>query len=175
MIFIIISVILIAAFIFLTVAASKNPKKIGTYRAVNTAAGIIGVLILIGSYLTGYLSINSENNDPEWASWAGDMFYIYYDLTIRVFLILFALVIVSTLLSLTNKKSRDGFFRKIRIITPVAISVLLLLITHFYAPATANDVLPLHVIIYFSGIGEALAMRFAYTLEYTLDIAAKKQ
>ena len=173
MIFIIFSVILIAALIYLTAAASKNQKKLGTYRAVNTAAGILGVLIVTGAYLVGYFSIKSAKNDPEWASWAGDMFYIYYDLTVRVFLILLAVVIISSLLSLANKKTRGGFFYKIRVITPVAVSALLLLITYFYAPTTANEVLPLDLFIYLSGIGEALAMRLAYTLLYTLDI--KKQ
>jgi len=175
MIFIIISVILIAALIYLTVAASKNQKKIDTYRTINTVLGILGVLTVIGSYFTGYLSINSAKNDPEWASWAGDMFYVFFDLTARVYIILFFAVIISSLLSLTNKKSRGGFFSKIRIITPVAISALLLLITYFYAQVTKNDILPIHVFVYIAGVGEAMAMRLVYTVEYTVQILKNRK
>ncbi len=173
MIFIIISLIIIAAYIYLTAATSKKSAKLKTYRLINASLGILGALIVIGSYLIGYLSINNSKNDPEWACWAGDMFNIYFDLTIKVLLILLAAVIVSSLLSLTNKKSQGGFFRKIRLITPIAISAILLVITYFYAPATDNAVLPLHVFIYFAGIGESLVMRFAYAVEYTLDIRTK--
>ena len=79
MIYIIISLIIIAAFIYLTVAASKKSAKLKTYRLINASLGILGMLILIGSYLIGYLSINNSKNDPEWAAWAGDMFNIYFD------------------------------------------------------------------------------------------------
>ena len=170
MIYIIISLIIIAALIYLTVAASKKSAKLRKYRLINILLGSLGALTVIGSYLTGYLLINNSKNDPEWASWASDMFNIYFDLTVKVLLILLIAVIVSSLLSLTNKKSRGGFFRKIRLITPIAISALLLIITYFYAPATSNTVLPLQVFVYLAGIGEALVMRFAYAIEYTIDI-----
>jgi hypothetical protein len=173
MIFIIISIILLAALIYLTIAASMKPKKLRLFRTANTIVGAVGIALTLGSYLIATLSINSATNEKEWAAWARDMFVGFFNLALPVFLVLFSIIVLSSIISMADKKSRGVFSVKLRTITPIAVSALLLIIAYFYAPATANQTLPLDIFIYIAGIGTALAMRLTYTAEYTVQMMAK--
>lgn len=174
MIFLIISLILLAALIYLTVAASLKPKHLKLFRMIDTIVASAGAAIALGSYIIATFMINNASEDEIWIEWAHDMFVGFFNLALPVLLVLFGIIVISTLTSIAAKRSRGGFTSKVRVITPIAVSALLLIITYFYAPATANSTVPLDIFIYIAGIGMALAMRLTYTLEYTVQISLNK-
>ncbi len=174
MIFIIISIILLAALIYLTVAGSFGAKRLKQFCLINTIVGAAGAVLALGAYFVALASINNDSAGNEWTSWASDMFVGFFNLALPVFLVLFAVIVLTSLTSLANKRLLKGFMAKLRVITPIAVSALLLIITYFYAPATANETVPLDLYIYIAGIGLALAMRLTYAVEYTVQFSATK-
>lgn len=174
MTFIIISLILLVALIYLTVAGSLGGKRLKQFCLINTIIGGAGAGLTLGAYLVAVASINNASADAEWIAWASDMFVGFFNLALPVFLVLFAVIALTSLTSLANKRLLKGFTAKLRVITPIAVSALLLIITYFYAPATANETVPLDLYVCIAGIGMAIAMRLTYTVEYTVQFSATK-
>ncbi len=161
---------ILALFIYLTVTAERHPDRIKKYRLINLSLGSIGIIVLLATMFIGSALIDGSGQSDSWISWAFDMFSIYFKISISVFVFMLVILLLTTLLSIFDKKTRGGYPEKIRLITSIAASVILLLITFLYSPATENDYLPLDVLIVISGIAEAFAMRLTYALEYTVRL-----
>ena len=67
-----------------------------------------------------------------------------------------------------QKKKIGKFQIKIRKIFSVVSSAAVLTLAVIYAPIIANKIFPLDVLVFIAGIGQALAMRLTYVLEYTV-------
>ena len=65
MIFVIISLILLAALIYLTVAGSLGGKRLKQFRLINTIIGGAGAVLTLGAYLVAVASINNASADAE--------------------------------------------------------------------------------------------------------------
>lgn len=174
MIFVIISLILLAALIYLTVAGSLGGKRLKQFCLINTIIGVAGAVLTLGAYLVAVATINNASVDAEWSAWASDMFVGFFNLALPVFLVLFSVIALSSITAMASKRLLKGFMAKLRVITPIAVSALLLIITYFYAPATANETVPLNLYVYIAGIGLALAMRLTYAVEYTVHFSSAK-
>ncbi len=167
--FIVLPAVLIL-FVLLTVRAEKQPEKLKKYRLVNFILGASGILTLATVFMIGLVSIKNSDSTESWHSWAFDMFTIYFKISLPLLTLLLGTLLLTALISMFDKKTRGGYPEKIRLITSIAASSLLMLIAFFYSPVTENDGLPLDVMIVISGIAEAFAMRLTYALEYTVRL-----
>ena len=168
MINIIISILIIVGFITLSILGDKNPKKITAYKNVNLIFGIVGIILFAGAYFFGRFTITSVSRDATWVEWAGNMFGIYFSLALPLFAICLGAITIYYLISLVQKKKIGNFQIKIRKIFSLVSSAAMLTLAVIYAPIIANKIFPLDVLVFIAGIGQALAMRLTYVLEYTV-------
>ena len=109
--------------------------------------------------------ISSSGQTETWIEWARDMFFEHYSVSFPVLMVLLGILLVSWLLSLSEKrrKSVTGMF--LRRTVGILASCTLLLLAPLYAFTTENDIVPLETLILISGIGEAMIFRLVYALE----------
>lgn len=163
MIYLISSLILLFALTAVTVLESKKPSPV--WKWLNLALSAAGLLTVILCCVIGESLISGSTQSETWMEWARDMFRQHYAVSLPVLGVLGGILLLSWLLSLTEKreKSHTGAFLRRAVGIPASAAILLL--APLYAFMTANDSVPLDTLILISGIGEALILRLLYALE----------
>ena len=162
MIFLIFSAILTVFLIAVTVLEQKKPSRL--WKWLNLALGACGVLTVLLCRIIGESMISSVFRTETWQSWARDMFAGHYSVSLPVLGVLGGILLISVLISLSEKKkSVTGAFLRRSVGIPA--SAVLLLLALLYASVTANESVPLETLVFLSGVGEALILRLVYALE----------
>lgn len=162
MIFLVFSAILTVFLIAVTVLEQKKPSRL--WKWLNLALGAGGVLTVLLCRIIGESMISSVFRTETWQSWARDMFAGHYSVSLPVLGVLGGILLISVLISLSEKKkSVTGAFLRRSVGIPA--SAVLLLLALLYASVTANESVPLETLVFLSGVGEALILRLVYALE----------
>ena len=162
MIFLVFSAILTVLLIAVTVLEQKKPSRL--WKWLNLALGACGVLTVLLCRIIGESMISSVFRTETWQSWARDMFAGHYSVSLPVLGVLGGILLISVLISLSEKKkSVTGAFLRRSVGIPA--SAVLLLLALLYASVTANESVPLETLVFLSGVGEALILRLVYALE----------
>jgi len=109
--------------------------------------------------------IDRSSQSETWMAWARDMFAQHYRVSLPVLGVLFGALLISWLLSLTEKRKKSVTALFLRRTVGVLASCALLLLAPLYAFMTSNEFVPLETLILVSGIGESLIFRLLYALE----------
>lgn len=158
MIYTTVIILTIISLAILSIFAEKKQEKRRTFCIINFTLFALGVVFLICSYCIGQSKINSYSADIEYFSWANDFFNLYYDLSMLPFVILFAINLAASVISIFDPRQARPVPRILRKVVSLASS-LLMLILPYYGLFTQNENIPLYIYIMISGIGQALIMR----------------
>ncbi len=170
MMYFFILLIVASVLIYLTTIGELRSEKAQKLRILNLTIGIIGLVILIASLVCGVISINISGLGEEWISWAKDMYLFYFGISLPFLFVFISAISAASAAAFFDKKVQGGYPHKVRIITSVASSAVLLIIALFYSDMIKNKNLSLDIFVLAAGLGEALAMRLTFALEYTLQI-----
>lgn len=172
MIYLISALILTAALIGITVLETRKPSPV--WKWLNLGLCFAGVLLVIICRTAAEAGISRSGQSETWMNWARDMFAQHYRVSLPVLLVLLGILLASFLLSLTDKRNRSAVPGFLRRTVGILASVLLLMLAPLYAFMTANEIVPLDIMILLSGIGEALILRLVYALEGFFDGITRK-
>lgn len=164
------AILLSIALIFLTILGEIKPEYQKKLVCINGILAFIGILFILSVCFIANHNIYNGGHDEQLSEWAGNMFSIYYQISLPVFFILLAVTVISSVLSFFDKNSLHGFTPKLRVMASCASSVMLLIIAPFYGFMTENETIPLYTYICFIGVGQALTMRLAFIPEYCARI-----
>jgi len=148
-----------AAFIVLTIAPLRKPSLRKACAAVDLILTLLGAVLLAASAVIARLSITRGDFEAEWADWAWGRMVVYYRFSFLITGILLGILLLSLLLGRLEPKQETSTRHLMRIAASTASSLLILLITPFYAYMLQNTALPLVEYVLFSGVGEALLFR----------------
>lgn len=159
-----ISALLLALFLTaVTVLEHKKPS--GIWKRINLGLFLAGILIVAVCRVTAGAMISSSGQTETWMEWAHDMLSQHYAISFPVLAVLSGILLVSWLLSLTEKRRRSTTGLFLRRTVGLLSSAALLLLAPLYAFMTENTSVPLETLILLSGIGEALMLRLTDALE----------
>lgn len=168
------AILLTVALLFLTFLGERktaqNQSSLKCLAIWNAALTTVGFLLSVVIHIKAASTLANASLDANFASWASDMFDIWYQIALPTATVLLVITTIASILPLADKKQRTGVASKIRVMTACASSVLLLLLAPFYGFMTENDTVPLYQYILWSGVGMALTMRLSCTLEYLVRI-----
>lgn len=163
MIFLVFSAILTVFLIAVTALEQKKPSRL--WKWLNLALGACGVLTVLLCRIIGESMISSVFRTETWQSWARDMFAGHYSVSLPVLGVLGGILLISVLISLSEKKKKSVTGAFLRRSVGIPASAVLLLLALLYASVTANESVPLETLVFLSGVGEALILRLVYALE----------
>lgn len=173
MIYLFFALLLTIGLTAITILENRSPSPVWSRLNLGlAAAGCVSVLlcrILAGSM------ISASGQSDTWNEWARDMFFQHYSVSLPVLLVLLGILLVSWLLSLSEKRKKSVTALFLRRTVGILASCTLLLLAPLYAFTTENNIVPLETLILISGIGEALIFRLVYALEGILASRNRKQ
>lgn len=176
MMYILFSVIIIAGLIFLSFPPKKliSKKFLKITLAVNIVLASVGAIIFSVSFFICRHYTSSELFDAEWRAWAGDIMMGYYSVSLPLFLVLLFTLLLSVLLSYAEKPEKRKKNARLRSLTSVASSTIMLFISFFYSFLTANATFSLDTYVLLFGVAFALLLRIVYIPEYFTKKTNKK-
>ncbi|MBQ8401744.1 MAG: hypothetical protein IJX14_07440 [Clostridia bacterium] len=157
----VICVLFLTGFVFLTVLELHSPGKwLTAVEGILFAAGVLlhPVLLLV---LRGFLS----TFESTFAEWAWDSVETYLQYALPMLGIFFGITFFCALSSLWEKKYRSLLWRRLRAVSSITCSVVLLALAGFFAALSRTDALPLAGYIQALGISGALVLRGMYLAE----------
>lgn len=163
---ILLTVGLIALTVFGERKTAQNPKILRILAVVNALLAVSGILIAAITHIIAQSSIADPSLEPDFASWAGSMYGIWYQISLPVLGVLFGITVLASLTALADKKQRSGVMQIMRAAVVCTASVVFLILAPFYGFMTENETIPLYRYILWSGAGMALTMRLACAVEY---------
>lgn len=176
MMYILFSVILIAGLIFLSFPPKKfiSKKFLKITFAVNIVLASLGAVILSVSFFICRHFTSSELFEAEWCAWAKDIMRGYYSVSLPLFLVLLFILLLSALISYGEKPEKRKKNARLRSMTSIASSAIMLFISFFYSFLTANATFPLDAFVLLFGAAFALLLRLVYIPEYFMKSSSKQ-
>ena len=110
--YIVISVLLCAAFVSFAFIRKRKNEKLKLLCVVDSSLALCGGVLCLVSYLLMRSALSSANGT--FAEWLGDMAKVFYSIDIPVFAVLILAVFIPAFLSWADKKLRTGFSYAIR-------------------------------------------------------------
>ncbi|MBR5445682.1 MAG: hypothetical protein IKV57_06145 [Clostridia bacterium] len=154
-------VLLMTGLVFLDFLHARRPARYLTaVEGILTGAGVLCIPVCL---LLLSAALGSENQT--FSEWAWDNVTTYLRYALPALGIFFALTFFCALTPLWEKKYRAPMWCRIRSLTALACSLVLLVLAGFFAALSATDVLPLAWYIRISGIGSALILRSIHLAE----------
>lgn len=154
-------VLLMTGLVFLTVLELRTPPK-----WLTAAEGIlfgIGILLhpILLLVLRGFLS----TYEAVFASWAWDCMATYLQYALPVLGVFFGLTFFCALSPLWEPKYRSVFWIRLRSVSVLVCSVVLLALAGFFGAMSRTDALPLAGYVYALGAAGVLVLRGMYLAE----------
>ena len=110
--YIVISLLLCAAFVSFAFIRKRNKDKLKLLCVVDSSLALFGGVLCLVSYLLMRSALSSSNGT--FAEWLGDMVKVFCSIDIPVFAVLILAVFIPAFLSWADKKLRTGFSYAIR-------------------------------------------------------------
>lgn len=162
--YIVISVLLCAAFVSFAFIRKRKNEKLKLLCVVDSSLALCGGVLCLVSYLLMHSALSSANGT--FAEWLGDMAKVFYSIDIPVFAVLILAVFIPAFLSWADKKLRTGFSYAIRQAASVFAPAFMLILGGFYSVIVKNSTVPCDVYIRLMTLGQALVFRALYAVEY---------
>lgn len=124
---------------------------------------VLGLLLHPLILLLFRLSLRDQTTD--FAAWAADSMGTYLQYALPMAGIFFFLTVFCALSSLWEKKYRSALWIRIRTLTVLACSLVLLVLAGFFGVLSATDSVPLEAYIKVLGIAGPLSLRGMYLAE----------
>lgn len=154
-------VLLLTGLVFLTFLELRSPRKwLTVTEAVLFAAGI-----LLHPVLLFFLRHSLSGEEAVFASWAWDSMVVYLRYALPALGIFFGITFFCSLSPLWEQKYRSPFWCRIRSLSFLACSVVLLVLAGFFGVLSATSVLPLERYIQSIGIAGVLVLRGMFLAE----------
>jgi hypothetical protein len=148
-----------AGLITFTIGSKRCHRYRKAIAAVDLILAILGGVLLSAVGIIARISIFGGSFDPEWTDWAWGRMVVYYRISLLIVGILLGFLLLSFLLGRLDPKQETHTRHLMRIAVSTASSILILLVTPFYAYMLQNTALPLVEYVLFSGVGQALLFR----------------
>ena len=154
-------VLLMTGLMFLTVLELRSPRKwlvVTEGLLFGTGVLLYPVLLLV---LRGFLS----TYEVVFASWAWDCITTYLQYALPVLGIFFGITFFCALSPLWEPKYRSVFWLRLRSVSVMVCSVVLLALAGFFGAMSRTDALPLAGYVYALGAAGGLVLRGMYLAE----------
>ena len=177
MMFTFVSVIIAVSLLVLTVLGSRSQTKDAKkkYFGINLGISLFSALFGLFVVYLAHNTIFSGEQAAEWQEWAWDAFILFVKTTLPVFGCALMLILLTTVVTTLVSQRTNVFSTVVRQAASLALSVILLFITPFYAAMAETSEANVHVFVLLFGICEALFMRLSFVLEGITQIIRSKK
>lgn len=158
----VVAIILSVWTVVLAALGEREKTKMFAYRA-NICTAAAGAVLLV---LSGVASVVTAARLPEGSEreWTVSLIVTFFVAMLMLFILLFAVCAVTSLISRKNEKLSGGLAHKLRV-AMIAVSAVFILITSYLAYIAATEEAPLEIYLIAGGAGLACLMRLCALIE----------
>lgn len=158
----VVAIVLSVWTVVLAVLGEREKTKMFARRA-NICTAATGAVLLA---LSGIASATAAARLPEGSEreWTVSLIVTFFAAMLTLFILLFAVCAVTSLISRKNEKLSGGFAHKLRV-AMIAVSAVFILITSYLAYIASAEEAPLEIYLIAGGAGLACLMRLCALIE----------
>ena len=154
-------ILLLTGFAFLSfLHLYRNDRWLTVTEGILTALGL-----LLHPFLLLLFRLSLSGQTQDFSDWARDTMAAYLQYALPMAGIFFCLTVFCALSSLWEKKYRSSLWIRIRSLTGLACSLVLLVLAGFFGVLSATAAIPMEAYIQTLGIAGALSLRGMYLAE----------